>query len=135
MDRLTPDARRRLMQAVKPEHTTPELAVRSLLHRMGCRFRLHRRDLPGTPDIVLPGRGCVVFVNGCFWHGHRCRWGRLPKTRIEYWSAKMKANRERDRRKRAELRAAGWQVATVWQCELRQPERLEARLRKLLGLG
>jgi DNA mismatch endonuclease (patch repair protein) len=135
MDRLSIDARRRLMQAVKAKNTTPEIAVRSMLHRLGCRFRLHRSDLPGTPDIVLPGRGCVVFVNGCFWHGHRCRYGRLPTSRTDYWTPKIEANRDRDRRKRAELRAIGWRVLTVWQCELRKPERLESKLRSFFGLG
>jgi DNA mismatch endonuclease (patch repair protein) len=135
MDRLEPAARRRLMQAVGTRDTGPEMAVRSLLHRMGCRFRLHRRDLPGTPDIVLPRHRCAVFVHGCFWHGHRCRWGRLPKSRLDYWAPKIEANRARDRRKRAELRAAGWRVLTIWQCELRRPERLADRIGQFLGLA
>jgi DNA mismatch endonuclease, patch repair protein len=121
------------MQAVKQKHTAPEVGVRSLLHRLGYRFRLHRKDLPGTPDIVLPGRGAAIFVHGCFWHGHGCRLGRLPKSKLDYWQPKIEGNRERDRRKRAALRRAGWRVLTVWQCELRKPDVLERRLQKFLG--
>lgn len=132
-DRLQPEARRRLMQTVKGKNTGPELEVRSLLHRLGYRFRLHRRDLPGTPDIVLPGRGAAIFVHGCFWHGHECRIGRLPKSRLDYWAPKIQDNRARDERKHSQLVAAGWRVLTVWQCELADLKALERRLRAFLG--
>ena len=130
VDRLTPEARSRLMSRIGPRDTSPELRVRSLLHRLGCRFRLHGRDLPGTPDIVMPARGAVVFVNGCFWHGHCCKIGRMPKSRLDYWGPKILANRRRDIRKTRQLRALGWRVITVRECELRHPLKLEARLRR-----
>lgn len=131
-DRLDPANRRRLMQAVKGKDTAPELAVRSLLHRLGYRFRLHRRDLPGTPDIVLPGRRVAIFVHGCYWHGHGCRIGRLPKSRLDYWGPKIDANRARDARKEAALAAAGWRVLVVWQCEIKDEENLAERLVRFL---
>jgi DNA mismatch endonuclease (patch repair protein) len=131
-DRLDPHRRRHLMQQVKGKNTLPERAVRSLLHKMGYRFRLHRKDLPGTPDIVLPGRRVALFVHGCYWHGHGCRIGRLPKSRLDYWGPKVDANRARDRRKEAALAAVGWRVAVVWQCELADQLRLARRLRAIL---
>lgn len=88
-DRLSPERRRYLMQQVRSKNTRPEKAVRSLLHSIGYRFRLHRKDLPGTPDIVFPSRRLVLFVHGCFWHGHGCRIGQLPKSRLDYWSPKI----------------------------------------------
>jgi DNA mismatch endonuclease (patch repair protein) len=121
------------MQAVRGKDTAPELAVRSLLHRMGYRFRLHRKDLPGTPDIVLPGRRAAIFVHGCFWHGHGCKIGQPPKSRLDYWLPKIEANRERDGHKAAALQAAGWRVLTVWQCEIKDLDVLEARLWNFLG--
>lgn len=133
MDRLAPSRRRRLMQAVRTKNTEPERAVRSLLHGMGYRFRLHRRDLPGTPDIVLPGRRCAIFVHGCYWHAHGCRIGQPPKSALDYWTPKLAANRARDARKQAELAEAGWRVTVVWQCELRDTSTLVERLEKFLG--
>ncbi|MGH6608768.1 MAG: very short patch repair endonuclease [Burkholderiaceae bacterium] len=135
MDRLTPEARSRLMSRIGPRDTVPERAVRSMLHRLGYRFRLHRKELPGTPDIVLPGRGAVVFVHGCFWHGHACKVGKMPKSRTDYWAAKIEANRLRDRRKARRLRYLGWRVFTVWECELKRSEVLELRLARLLNGG
>ena len=120
------------MQRVKGKDTQPEKIVRSLLHRLGYRFRLHRKDLPGTPDIVFPSRRLALFVHGCFWHGHGCRIGQLPKSRLDYWQPKIEANRARDRRNEAALAEAGWRVATVWQCELADREALADRLRRLL---
>ena len=125
MDRLSPEVRSRLMSRIGPRHTAPERAVRSILHRLGYRFRLHREDLPGTPDIVLPGREAVVFVHGCFWHGHYCRGGRVPNSRRDYWGPKLEANRIRDHRKARRLRTLGWRVLTVWECELKRPEKLK----------
>lgn len=122
------------MQAVPTKNTTPEKAVRSLLTRNGYRFRLHRKDLPGTPDIVFPGRRKVIFVNGCFWHGHpECPKGRLPKSRPEYWGPKIARNADNDRKNYVELRKRGWESLIVWQCELCQPLALEKKLARFLA--
>ena len=131
-DRLTPDQRRHLMQQVKGKNTRPEMIVRSLLHRLGYRFRLHRKGLPGTPDVVFPSRRIALFVHGCFWHGHGCRIGQLPKSRLDYWQPKITANRDRDACKETALESVGWRVAVVWQCELADLEGLAARLKTLL---
>lgn len=121
------------MSRIRGANTKPEIEVRSMLHRMGYRFRLHRRDLPGTPDIVLPGRGAVVFVHGCFWHGHVCKRTKMPKSRTAYWFEKIETNRRRDSRKRRGLKALGWKVVIVWECELKRPEKLARKLEKALG--
>jgi DNA mismatch endonuclease, patch repair protein len=127
-------ARSRLMRAVGREDTAPEMAVRRWLHACGLRYSLHRRDLPGSPDIVLTKRRSVVFVHGCFWHGHRCAHGAVAsKTRPRFWAAKIAGNRERDRRKAARLRRLGWHVETIWECQTRDPRRLERLSAKLLG--
>jgi DNA mismatch endonuclease (patch repair protein) len=132
-DRLDFERRSRLMRQVKGKNTRPELIVRSLLHRLGYRFRLHRKNLPGTPDIVFPSRHVALFVHGCFWHGHGCRIGQLPKSRLEYWKPKIEANAERDHRKQAALVEKGWKVFVVWQCELSDIESLTAKLNSLLA--
>ena len=132
MDRLTPERRSWLMSRIGSKNTEPEVAFRSLIHRLGYRFRLHRRDLPGTPDLVLPGRRTVVFVHGCFWHGHACKREKMPKSRMDYWGPKIEANRQRDRKKARALRALGWRVITVWECELRNPDKLSTRIVRLL---
>lgn len=120
------------MSRVRSRNTSPELYVRRALHAAGLRFRLHRRDLPGTPDIVLPALRTVVQVHGCFWHGHDCRCGRAPSSNVEFWSAKLQRNVERDNRTTAALEAAGWSVRTVWQCELKSAtERLIRDLAEL----
>lgn len=128
MDTRTPAQRRRIMQAVKGKDTQPEMVVRKILHRLGYRYRLHRRDLPGRPDIALVSRQKAIFVHGCFWHGHGCPKGRLPRSRLEYWAPKIEANAQRDRVKTAELEAMGWDVLIVWQCEMRDLPQLERRL-------
>lgn len=134
VDRLTPEARSRLMSAIRGKDTAPEVAVRRMLHAMGYRFRLHRRDLPGTPDIVFAGRRKVIQVHGCFWHQHAgCRWATLPKTRQDYWLPKLARNQERDQQVGAALEALGWQVAIVWECQATDPTRLAPRLRRFLG--
>lgn len=133
-DTRTPEQRRRIMQSVKTQDTGPEMAIRRWLHARGYRYRLHRRDLPGSPDIVFPKRRAVIFVHGCFWHGHNCPKGRLPKSRPEYWKPKIEANQARDRRVRAELRALGWRARDVWQCELKQTLTLGRRLEKFLRI-
>ncbi|MEZ0471152.1 very short patch repair endonuclease [Luteimonas salinilitoris] len=133
MDKLTRAQRSNLMSRVRQRNTGPELVVRKLLHRLGYRFRLHRKDLPGSPDIVLPGRGAVVLVHGCFWHGHTCRAGSMPKSRIDYWGPKITANRDRDKRQSRRLRALGWRVLTVWECELKDPHKLERKFIRFLS--
>lgn len=117
--------RSRMMSGIRGKHTSPELFIRSRLHRLGFRFRLHPKNLAGRPDIVLPRYAVAVFVNGCFWHRHAgCKYASNPKTRPEFWQAKFEANVERDCRKRKQLEAAGWRVITVWECALRhEPEK------------
>lgn len=122
------------MRRVKGRDTGPELTVRRLLWDAGYRYRLHRKDLPGKPDIVLPGRRAAVFVHGCFWHGHDCaRGARQPKANADYWKAKIARNVDRDARVQAELTDAGWRPLTVWECELKDSGALETRLREALG--
>lgn len=129
-DKITPQQRKALMGRVKNKNTAPEMLVRRLLHRMGYRFRLHRRDLPGTPDIVLPRYRTVVFVHGCFWHGHEgCRRGTCPASNKDFWNAKINRNCERDAMATTLLVCAGWRVITVWDCEIKAGESaLSARL-------
>ena len=134
MDVLTREQRRRNMQAIRARDTAPELFVRSLVHRMGYRFRLHCRQLPGTPDLVLRSRGAVIFVHGCFWHMHNCRFGRVrPATNAAFWARKRGANVTRDRRAVRSLRRAGWRVLSVWECQTRNVDKLRFRLRQFLG--
>ncbi|MGC9449693.1 very short patch repair endonuclease [Cereibacter johrii] len=132
-DTRSPEQRRQIMRAVGTKNTGPELIVRSLLHAKGYRYRLHTRSLPGRPDIVFPARHKAIFVNGCFWHGHDCAKGRLPTSRLDYWGPKIEANVARDRRKLSELEALGWQTLVVWQCELKDIERVGSRLCAFLG--
>lgn len=133
MDRLTVERRSWLMGRVRSKDTGPELAVRRLVHGMGYRYRLHDGRLPGKPDLVFSGRRKVVFVHGCFWHGHaRCRYARVPKSRAEYWKEKFACNKKRDAAVRRKLRDLGWRALVVWQCELRRPERLVEKLREFL---
>jgi len=109
-----------IMSRVREKNTSPEFKVRSLVHRLGYRFRLHRKDLPGKPDLVFPSRKKIIFVHGCFWHGHDCaRGNRSPKTNTEYWVEKIRRNTERDACHQAELKAIGWDVLVVWECELK----------------
>ena len=117
------------MRAVRGKDTKPEMAVRRALHRLGLRFRLQQRDLPGRPDIVLPRHRLAVFVHGCFWHHHSaCPKATMPKTRVDFWSSKLEANQARDRRVESDLVEAGWRVLTVWECETRNAEVLTKRL-------
>lgn len=129
----SPEVRRRTMQAVKSKDTAPELTVRRMAHGMGYRFRLHRKDLPGKPDIVFPGLHKIIFVHGCFWHGHDCpRGARVPKGNRDYWLKKIGRNRERDRAARAALIDSSWRVAVLWECELGDQKQLRRRLRDFL---
>jgi len=132
--RETPEQRSRIMRAVKGANTAPEIAVRSLVHRMGYRFRLHRRSLPGKPALVFPRLNKVVFVHGCFWHGHDCaRGARAPKANAAYWRAKIARNRDRDAIHLKALKAEGWLAAVVWECELKKPTCVAQRLARFLG--
>ena len=135
VDNLSPADRSRMMSKIKGANTKPELAVRSFLHRQGLRFRLHGKELPGSPDIVLPRYRAVVFVHGCFWHRHPgCRYAYEPKSRPEFWNRKFDQNVERDARKEQLLRDLGWRVFVVWECETKDTDRLnELVLRLRLG--
>lgn len=132
-DVFSPEKRSAVMRRVPSRNTSPELKVRRALTALGARYRLHRKDLPGSPDIVLPGRGLAIFVHGCFWHGHDCpRGARTPKANRDYWLAKIARNMARDAAAAAALAAAGWRVETVWECELRDSAAFDARLADLL---
>ena len=132
MDTVTLETRSRMMAAVRTRDTKPEREVRSLMHGLGLRFRLHDRRLAGTPDIVLRRHRTVVFVHGCFWHGHVCKRDKMPKSHTVYWTEKIEANRRRDARKRRAITALGWKVVIVWECELKRPEKLAEKLQKAL---
>ena len=133
-DVFDPAKRSQVMAGVKGRDTTPELKVRKLLTGMGARYRLHRKDLPGAPDIAMPGRRLAIFVHGCFWHGHDCaRGARVPKQNRDYWEAKIGRNRARDRRAQAELEAMGWRPLILWECELKDEAGLRARLTDALA--
>jgi DNA mismatch endonuclease, patch repair protein len=122
------------MRTIRKKDTKPELAVRRLAHAMGYRYRLHRRDLPGTPDLVFPGRRKVIFVHGCFWHRHDCPLGsKKPSANPEYWHPKLARNTERDRESQRLLTASGWQHLVVWECEIGDTVALAARIRDFLG--
>lgn len=132
-DVLTPTQRSRCMAAIRGKDTTPELVVRRLAHRMGYRFRLHRKNLPGKPDLVFPGRRKAVFVHGCFWHQHPgCRFATRPQTREQFWATKLDGNAARDREVQRRLAEQGWQVLVIWECETGDLERLERSLRRFL---
>ncbi|HDR9178033.1 TPA: DNA mismatch endonuclease Vsr [Burkholderia vietnamiensis] len=133
MDNLERSGRAALMRRVKRKNTTPELAVRRMLHARGYRYTLHNSRLPGCPDIVFSRRRKVVFVHGCFWHGHTCRHGRLPKTNVEFWERKIAQNRARDERVERELMAMGWSTYSVWQCEIKDADLLLTVLSAFLG--
>ncbi|HXG19058.1 MAG TPA: very short patch repair endonuclease [Methylomirabilota bacterium] len=123
-----------IMRQVHSQHTKPELLVRSLVHRLGYRFRLYKRDLPGAPDLVFSSRAKVIFVHGCFWHGHPCRRGaRMPKANADYWRQKIARNKQRDQRHRRQLRRLGWDVLVLWECQLRDQKKLAARLVRFLA--
>ena len=135
-DVLTPEQRRRCMAAIRGRDTRPERVVRSLVHRLGGRFRLHDPDLPGRPDLVFKARRRIIFVHGCFWHMHDCRYGRVtPKTNAAFWRDKRTRNVARDKSGIARLKAAGWRVLVVWECQTRDPVSLAKRLARFLDPG
>jgi DNA mismatch endonuclease (patch repair protein) len=132
-DVFSKEKRSWIMSRVKGRDTKPEILVRSFVHRMGFRFRVQRRDLPGNPDIVLPRHGKVILVHGCFWHGHkRCPRSKRPTTNKGFWNKKLDRNIERDKQFRRMLRSMGWKVLVVWQCETRKPEKLLGKLERFL---
>jgi len=133
MDRISKEHRSWNMSRIRSENTKPEKVVRSMLHRMGYRFRLHRRDLPGKPDIVLPKYHTVVFVHGCFWHRHKgCKYAYTPKSRVRFWQTKFHENVDRDRRVCRQLRRLGWQVVVIWECQTVDTVSLAVRLAEQL---
>lgn len=128
-DTLTPEQRSYAMGRVRSKDTGPEMTVRRLLHGMGYRYRLHRGDLPGRPDLVFPGRRAVIFIHGCFWHVHVCRAGRnRPASNRGYWLKKLARNKQRDRENQARLHRLGWRVFVIWECETKQPDALAPRI-------
>jgi len=132
-DVFSKEKRSWIMSSVRGRDTKPEILVRSFVHRMGFRFRIHRRDLPGNPDIVLPRHGKVIFVHGCFWHGHkRCQRSKRPTTNKGFWNKKLDENIERDKRFQRKLRLMGWKVLVLWQCEVRKPEKMLRKLERFL---
>ncbi|MCC6425860.1 MAG: DNA mismatch endonuclease Vsr [Phycisphaerales bacterium] len=134
-DRLTEAQRSKNMSRIRSKDTGPEMVVRRLVHAMGFRYRLHVRSLPGKPDLVFPAKHKAVLVHGCFWHSHRCKEGRRsPKSRVEYWGPKIARNADRDRQNQRRLRALGWSVLVVWECETlpSRLRRLSERLRRFL---
>ena len=134
MDSVSPDRRSEIMSKVSGKHTAPELNVRRLLHSLGYRFRLHRKDLPGRPDIVLPKHRAVIFVHGCFWHRHvGCPNTRTPKSNVDFWERKFHDNLQRDKRVESKLDAAGWRSWVIWECECRDVEALTRRILEYLG--
>jgi DNA mismatch endonuclease, patch repair protein len=139
-DIVPPEVRSRMMAGIRSKDTKPELIIRKGLHRMGLRYRLHDKKLPGRPDLVFPKYRAVIFVNGCFWHGHDCPDFRLPKTRTEFWSEKIAATKLRDLRARSALDRLGWHHETVWECAVRRKdegahERIVAILADWLQVG
>lgn len=131
-DTLTPAQRSRCMSRIGAKDTKPELLVRRIAHAMGYRFRLHRRDLPGCPDLVFPKLRAVIFVHGCFWHGHVCLRGRVPKSNVGYWAAKRLRNTARDRRSVRQLRRRRWRVLIIWECQTHDCGTLKNRLARFL---
>ena len=134
VDRLSPERRSALMSKVRGKNTLPEMRVRRLAHALGYRFRLHRRDLPGCPDLVFPARQKIIFVHGCFWHQHSgCKYAYRPKSRKDFWDEKLKRNVERDCQNLKRLKKLGWSVFVVWECETKKELQLLEKLTRFLG--
>jgi DNA mismatch endonuclease (patch repair protein) len=133
MDIVSKETRSRMMGSIKGKDTVPELAVRRAAHALGFRFRLHRKDLPGSPDLVFPSRSTVVFVHGCYWHRHSgCRYCYLPKSNVQFWKQKFQKNVARDERVRGDLEQRGWRVVTIWECETAGEDGLREKLEAIL---
>jgi DNA mismatch endonuclease (patch repair protein) len=134
MDKLSPQRRSANMARIRSKNTNPEIVLRRLIHGLGYRFRLHRKDLPGKPDIVFPSRRKIILAHGCFWHQHSgCPEGRVPGSRLEYWEPKLKRNQARDATNQGLLKEQGWEVLVVWECELKDVNLLKSRIKKFLG--
>ncbi len=134
-DTISKERRSELMSRIRSKNSKVELAIRSLVHRMGYRFRLHRKNLPGKPDLVFPGRKKAIFVHGCFWHWHPdpdCKRARMPKSRQEFWKPKLEGNRRRDRENREKLSDLGWEVLEIWECEIADLENIADRIKDFL---
>ena len=136
-DTLSPSQRSERMSRIRSKDTRPELAVRQMVHSMGFRYRLHQSHLPGSPDLVFPARKKIIFIHGCFWHRHaqRCPLTRLPKSHLDFWRPKLEKNRIRDDQNRRRLRAAGWHVLTLWECQLRKMDLIRLRVMTFLNSG
>jgi DNA mismatch endonuclease (patch repair protein) len=134
MDKISPEERSAVMRRVRDRDTNPEMVVRQMVHSMGYRYRLHSRKLPGCPDLVFPSRKKLIFVHGCFWHRHEgCGRCRMPSSRQDYWIAKLEGNKKRDLNNQKQLLASGWSVLVIWECEIKDRERLSNRIREFLG--
>ena len=136
MDTLTREERAERMSRVRSKNTKPEMRVRRIVHRLGYRYRLHRRDLPGTPDLAFIGRRKAIFVHGCFWHRHPstdCKLARLPKSRAEFWTPKLERNRARDEDNQSKLEAIGWGVLILWECQLKDEASLATTIQTFLS--
>ena len=133
-DRLTPEHRSENMRRIRSRDTSPEMAVRRLVHSMGFRFRLHVSELPGKPDLVFPRLSRIIEVRGCFWHQHPgCSDSHIPKSRISYWKPKLRRNQERDEENRLKLEKLGWKVLVIWECDVRNRKKISSRLERFLG--
>lgn len=134
-DNLTAEQRKRNMTAIKSRHTKPELIVRSIVHRLGFRFRLHDAKLPGKPDIVLTRHKKIILVHGCFWHMHDCKRGNVtPKTNVDYWQTKRFRNVVRDKENLFAYKKKGWKTLIIWECEIKEPAKMEKRIKKFLNV-
>ena len=131
-DRISRENRSRIMSRIKGRDTKPEIRIRRLVHGLGYRYRLYRRDLPGTPDLVFPGRRKIIFVHGCFWHQHDCPRGSRPSSNKRFWKAKLRKNVERDNKNISALIAAGWSILIIWECEIKSLTALSARITSFL---
>lgn len=136
IDKLTKEQRSANMARIRSKSTKPEMIVRKLVHGLGYRYRLHRKDLPGKPDMVFPRRKKIILINGCFWHQHddpKCKIARIPKSRKEYWIPKLQRNVERDRKQIEELQRLGWDVLVIWECQVKDTKSLVDTIMKFLG--
>jgi DNA mismatch endonuclease, patch repair protein len=132
-DMFTPERRSEIMAHIHSADTIPEVELRRLVHALGYRFRLHRLDLPGKPDVVLPKYHAAIMMHGCFWHGHTCKDGRRPGSNTEYWNKKLERNAQRDKKSVAALRRLGWRCLVIWECQLKNRDRLRGRITRFLG--